>query len=92
MARFRAGPPRSHSGRAKKSIPFPPSGRRFSPGAARLTAASLERFGTEFKRRCPLHRIGRPEGMAGAAIYLASRAGACITSAVIPVDGGRSIA
>ncbi|MGC5050933.1 glucose 1-dehydrogenase [Micromonospora sp. DT48] len=36
----------------------------------------------------PLGRIGRPEDMAGTAIYLASRAGAYLTGAVIPVDGG----
>ncbi|WP_240777711.1 SDR family oxidoreductase [Nonomuraea basaltis] len=38
----------------------------------------------------PLGRIGRPEDMAGAAIYLSSRAGAYLTGAVIPVDGGIS--
>ncbi|GIJ24543.1 glucose 1-dehydrogenase [Micromonospora lutea] len=36
----------------------------------------------------PLGRIGRPEDMAGTAIYLASRAGAYLTGAIIPVDGG----
>lgn len=37
----------------------------------------------------PLGRIGTPEDIAGTAIYLASRAGAYLTGAVIPVDGGR---
>ena len=59
---------------------------------SKMTEASLDRFGPEIERRCPLHRIGRPEDMAGVAIYLASRAGAYTTGAVIPVDGGMSIA
>ena len=59
---------------------------------SRMTEATLETFGDEIVRRCPLRRIGRPEDMAGVAIYLASRAGAYTTGAVIPVDGGTSIA
>lgn len=38
----------------------------------------------------PMGRIGRPEDMAGTAIYLASPAGSYLTGAVIPVDGGAS--
>jgi NAD(P)-dependent dehydrogenase (short-subunit alcohol dehydrogenase family) len=36
----------------------------------------------------PMGRAGTPEDMAGIAIYLASRAGAYTTGAIIPVDGG----
>jgi NAD(P)-dependent dehydrogenase (short-subunit alcohol dehydrogenase family) len=36
----------------------------------------------------PLGRVGDPDDMAGAVIYLSSRAGRYLTGAVIPVDGG----
>jgi NAD(P)-dependent dehydrogenase (short-subunit alcohol dehydrogenase family) len=36
----------------------------------------------------PMGRIGDPDDMAGAAIYLASRAGRYVTGIVLPVDGG----
>jgi NAD(P)-dependent dehydrogenase (short-subunit alcohol dehydrogenase family) len=38
--------------------------------------------------RVPLGRIGTEEDMAGAAIYLASRAGDYVVGATLPVDGG----
>jgi 2-deoxy-D-gluconate 3-dehydrogenase len=38
--------------------------------------------------RTPLRRIGTPEDMAGAAIYLASRAGDYVIGDTIAVDGG----
>jgi NAD(P)-dependent dehydrogenase (short-subunit alcohol dehydrogenase family) len=38
--------------------------------------------------RVPLGRIGDPDDVAGATIYLASRAGSYLTGVVIPVDGG----
>lgn len=36
----------------------------------------------------PLQRLGRPDDMAGACLYLCSRAGAWVTGTVLPVDGG----
>jgi NAD(P)-dependent dehydrogenase (short-subunit alcohol dehydrogenase family) len=42
--------------------------------------------------RTPLKRWGRPEDVAGAAVFLCSPAAAFITGVVLPVDGGYSIA
>ena len=36
----------------------------------------------------PLRRVGRPDDMAGATVFLCSRAGAFLNGALIPVDGG----
>jgi NAD(P)-dependent dehydrogenase (short-subunit alcohol dehydrogenase family) len=58
------------------------------PFESKMMAATLEAFGKEIAEAAPLRRIGRPDDMAGVAIYLASRAGAYVTGAVIPVDGG----
>lgn len=37
----------------------------------------------------PLHRIGRPEEVAEAAVFLASEKASYITTTILPVDGGR---
>ncbi len=58
------------------------------PFQSKMMAATLEAFGDEIASQAPMKRIGRPDDMAGAAIFLASRAGAYLTGAVIPVDGG----
>ena len=58
------------------------------PFESKMMAATLEAFGEQIAAGAPLKRIGRPDDMAGAAIYLSSRAGAYLTGAVIPVDGG----
>jgi NAD(P)-dependent dehydrogenase (short-subunit alcohol dehydrogenase family) len=60
------------------------------PFESKMMAQTLKDFGEMIVESCPLKRIGEPEDMAGVAIYLASRAGAYVTGAVIPVDGGMS--
>lgn len=60
------------------------------PFESKMMAATLERFGDDIRASNPLRRIGAPEDMAGVALYLASRAGAYVNAALIPVDGGIS--
>jgi NAD(P)-dependent dehydrogenase (short-subunit alcohol dehydrogenase family) len=45
---------------------------------------------SEIEKTIPLGRIGRPDDVAGTAIYLSSRAGSYLSGAIIPVDGGRT--
>ena len=45
----------------------------------------------EFTATYPLGRLGEPEDLAGAAVFLASRAGAWITGQTLFVDGGVTI-
>jgi NAD(P)-dependent dehydrogenase (short-subunit alcohol dehydrogenase family) len=61
------------------------------PFESKMMAATLDAFGEAIAANAPLRRIGRPDDMAGVAVYLATRAGAYVTGAVIPVDGGISI-
>ena len=58
------------------------------PFESKMMAHTLELFGEHIAAGAPLKRIGRPDDMAGAAIFLASRAAAYITGIVLPVDGG----
>jgi len=60
------------------------------PFESKMMAETLDKFGEGIKASCPLKRIGEPDDMAGVAVYLASKAGAYVTGAVIPVDGGIS--
>ena len=60
------------------------------PFESKMMHETLEKFRDVIVGGCPMGRIGEPEDMAGVAIFLASKAGAYVTGAVIPVDGGIS--
>jgi NAD(P)-dependent dehydrogenase (short-subunit alcohol dehydrogenase family) len=58
------------------------------PFESKMMAATLDAFGDQIAASAPLKRIGRPDDMAGAAVFLASRAASYMTGVVMPVDGG----
>ncbi|HSE90352.1 MAG TPA: SDR family NAD(P)-dependent oxidoreductase [Candidatus Binatia bacterium] len=60
------------------------------PGPTRtpmVDTSTPERL-THYQRRVPIGRIGEPEDIARAALYLASDEGSMVTAAILPVDGG----
>ncbi|MBT2301649.1 SDR family oxidoreductase [Variovorax paradoxus] len=60
-----------------------------APGAFASDMNKVARdHGDEIKGHIPAGRIGEPEDMAGAAIYLASRAGDYVMGSTLIVDGG----
>ncbi|CAG8979067.1 hypothetical protein HYALB_00000196 [Hymenoscyphus albidus] len=58
------------------------------PFQSKMMKATLEAKGEEIKRGIPLGRIGRPEDVAGACLFLASKAGSFVNGATIALDGG----
>jgi NAD(P)-dependent dehydrogenase (short-subunit alcohol dehydrogenase family) len=58
------------------------------PFESKMMAATLAEHGERITADSPLGRIGRPDDMAGVAVFLSGRGSAFVTGAVIPVDGG----
>lgn len=61
------------------------------PFESKMMAATLDAFGDVIAETVPLGRIGRPDDMAGTAVFLSSRAGSYVNGAIIPVDGGLTV-
>jgi len=58
------------------------------PFESQMMAHTLKTMGDQVIERVPRKRIGEPSDMAGAAIFLSSKASSFITGVVLPVDGG----
>jgi gluconate 5-dehydrogenase len=55
---------------------------------SKMANALIEKFADSLMARTPLRRIGDPDEIAGAAVFLASRAGAFMTGQSLVIDGG----
>ena len=58
------------------------------PFESQMMAHTLKTMGDQVIERVPRKRIGEPSDMAGAAIFLSSKASSFVTGVVLPVDGG----
>ena len=56
-----------------------------------MMAATLKSMGEVIKASVPLGRIGTPQDVAGACLFLSSRAGAFVNGATLSLDGGSSV-
>lgn len=54
-------------------------------------AVGTEEKAAKVGAKVPLGRIGVPDDIAGATLYLCSRAGSNVTGAVLPLDGGQHV-
>ncbi len=67
----------------------------FAPGPfkSRMTAfaTGTDEGAAKVGSHVPLGRIGEPDDIAGATLYLCSRAGSYVTGAILPIDGGQSV-
>ena len=58
------------------------------PFRSKMMKATLEAFEESIANSLPLKRIGRPEDVAAACLWLSGPGGAWVTGTVVPIDGG----
>lgn len=67
----------------------------FAPGPfqSKMTAfaTATDEQAETVGNRVPLGRIGSPDDIAGATLYLCGRTGSYVTGAILPIDGGQSV-
>ena len=67
----------------------------FAPGPFQSRMTAFATGSDEQAKRVgshvPIGRIGAPDDIAGATLYLCSRAGSYVTGAILPIDGGQSV-
>lgn len=61
------------------------------PFESKMMAATLKKYKNVIESGVPLGRIGTPEDVAGACLFLSSRAGSYVNGATITLDGGSII-
>jgi NAD(P)-dependent dehydrogenase (short-subunit alcohol dehydrogenase family) len=61
------------------------------PFESKMMAPVLDAHGDAIARSIPLGRIGQPEDVVGAAVYLASPAASWVTGTILTLDGGLSL-
>ena len=61
------------------------------PFQSKMMAATLAKFKDVIEAGIPLGRIGTPQDVAGACLFLSSRAGAYVNGATLTLDGGSTI-
>jgi NAD(P)-dependent dehydrogenase (short-subunit alcohol dehydrogenase family) len=61
------------------------------PFRTKMMRATLDAAGDAFTDEIPLRRIGKDEDVAGACIFLSSKAGAFVNGATMSLDGGASL-
>ncbi|OOF95103.1 hypothetical protein ASPCADRAFT_207651 [Aspergillus carbonarius ITEM 5010] len=62
------------------------------PFESKMMAATLKEHRETIEANVPLGRIGTPEDVAGACLFLSSRAGSYVNGATITLDGGSVVA